>query len=190
MMMSLVVVTYMVRGSMTKALIMVGLGLVLVTVVMDTLSGRECFTYGLATLRDGIGITSLPLIPLWVKVLQISANLLSILILIFCFLGSYSINNIFDVIITFVFGVFGYLLKTHRFETPPLILAFVLGPLIEVAFRQTMIVSEGSFLVFAQRPICAFLMLVSMVIVMTALSRKDNSPGRSEVMNRDCTLLN
>jgi putative tricarboxylic transport membrane protein len=135
-------------------------------------------------------VLNLPLIPLWVKVLQIPANLLSILILIFCFLGSYSINNIFDVIITFVFGVFGYLLKTHRFETPPLILAFVLGPLIEVAFRQTMIVSEGSFLVFAQRPICAFLMLVSMVIVMTALSRKDNSPGRSEVMNRDCTLLN
>jgi TctA family transporter len=96
MMMSLVVVTYMVRGSMTKALITVGLGLVLVTVCMDALSGRVRFTYGVATLRDGIGITNLPLIPLWVKVLQIPANLLSILILIFCFLGSYSIsNNIF-----------------------------------------------------------------------------------------------
>jgi TctA family transporter len=60
-MMSLVVVTYMVRISMTKALIMVGLGLVLRTVGMDALSGRERFTYCVATLRDGIGSSLLPL---------------------------------------------------------------------------------------------------------------------------------
>jgi putative tricarboxylic transport membrane protein len=118
-------------------------------------------------------ILNLPLIPLWVKVLQIPANLLAILILIFCFLGSYSINNsIFDAIITFIFGAFGYMLKRYRFETPPLILALVLGPLIEVAFRQTMIVSGGSFLVFVQRPICAFLMLMSLGIVITAFIKK------------------
>ena len=56
MMMSLVVVTYLVRGSMVKALIMVGLGLVLGTVGMDILSGRERLVYGIPTLRDGIGI--------------------------------------------------------------------------------------------------------------------------------------
>ena len=349
MMMSLMFVTYLVRGSMIKALIMVGLGLVLGMVGMDALSGRERFTYGAVTLRDGIGIIpvvvglfgvnevletlssqvktdilkikikgylptlqdwkdsgrpivrgtflgfimgifpgispmiptfldygiekrlskhpekfgtgvieavagpescnnaaavgsfvpllslgipsnafnavllgalmiyglqpgplliknhpdlfwgvvasmyignamlvvfNLPMIPLWVKVLQIPANLLAILILIFCFLGSYSINNsIFDAVITFVFGVFGFVLKRYRFETPPLVLALVLGPLIEVAFRQTMIVSGGSFLVFIQRPICAFLMVVSLGIVITAFVKKrrfTESIGREE----------
>ena len=118
-------------------------------------------------------ILNLPLIPLWVRVLKIPANLLSVLILIFCFLGSYSMNNsITDVVITFAFGVIGYVLKRLRFETPPLILAFVLGPLMEVAFRQTMIVSEGSLLVFVQRPICAVLLLVSVGIILTASLKK------------------
>jgi putative tricarboxylic transport membrane protein len=118
-------------------------------------------------------ILNLPLIPLWVRVLRIPTNLLSVVILLFCFLGSYSINNsITDVVITFVFGVIGYVLKRLRFETPPMVLAFVLGPLIEVAFRQTMIVSEGSLMVFAQRPICAFLLLVAVVIIITASFKK------------------
>ncbi|MDA8125602.1 MAG: tripartite tricarboxylate transporter permease [Deltaproteobacteria bacterium] len=338
MMMSLVLVTYLVRGSMVKALIMVALGLVLGTVGMDALTGRERFTYGVPTLRDGIGIIpvvvglfgvnevietlstkikmevldgrikgflptlrdwkdsggaiargtflgffmgvlpgvspmiptfltygiekrlskhpekfgtgviegvagpeacnnaaavgsfvpllslgipsnafnavllgalmiyglqpgpllittnpdlfwgvvasmyignamlvilNLPLIPLWVKVLKIPANLLSVLILLFCFLGSYSLNNnLSDVVITFAFGVLGYVLKRLRFETPPLILAFVLGPLIEMAFRQAMISFDGSLLVFVQRPICAALLLVALGILLTAVLKK------------------
>ena len=295
MLMSLVIVTYLVRGSMIKALIMVGVGLVLGTVGMDALSGRERFTYGLPELRDGIGIIpvviglfgvnevletlgsqikrevfqtkikgywpnrqdwkdsggplpvepcwdssweffpgispmiptfldygiekrlskhpekfgtgvieavagpescnnaaavgsfvpllslgipsnsfnavllgalmiyglqpgpllikthpdlfwgvvasmyignamllvlNLPLIPLWIKVLQIPHTLLSILILLFCFLGSYSINNsIYDAVITFAFGVFGYLIKKYQFESPPLNPCFRVGSL-------------------------------------------------------------
>ena len=54
----------------------------------------------------------------------------------------------------------------------PLILAFVLGPLIEVAFRQTMIFSDGSFVIFVQRPICAFLLLVAVGIIITASIKK------------------
>jgi putative tricarboxylic transport membrane protein len=339
MMMSLVVVTYLVQGSMIKALIMVGLGLALGTVGMDTLTGVDRFTYGIPTLRDGVGIIpvviglfgvsevieilahkdvklevigkritgylptrqdwkdsggaigrgtvlgflmgilpgispmiptflsygiekrlskhpekfgtgaiegvagpeacnnaaavssfipllalgipsnafnavllgalmiyglqpgplliktnpdlfwgvvasmyignamlvilNLPLIPLWVRVLRIPAKLLSVLILIFCFLGAYSLNNnIVEAVITFAFGVLGYGFKRLRFEAAPLILAFVLGPLIEVAFRQTMIVSEGSLLVFVRRPICAVLLLVALAIILTAVFKK------------------
>jgi putative tricarboxylic transport membrane protein len=118
-------------------------------------------------------ILNLPLIPLWVRVLKIPANLLSVLILLFCFLGSYSINNsITDVVITFAFGVIGYVLKRLRFETPPLILAFVLGPLFEVAFRQTIISFDGSLMVFVQRPICAVLLLVALGILLTAVFKK------------------
>jgi len=118
-------------------------------------------------------ILNLPLIPLWIKVLQIPQTLLSVLILFFCFLGSYSINNsIYDAVITFAFGVFGYLIKKYQFESPPLILAFVLGPLMEVAFRQTMIGSDGSFSVFLTRPISAVLILITLSIVITAFIKK------------------
>jgi putative tricarboxylic transport membrane protein len=113
------------------------------------------------------------LIPLWIKALQIPQALLSILILLFCFLGSYSINNsIYDAVITFAFGVFGYLLKKYQFESPPLILAFVLGPLMEVAFRQTMISSDGSFTVFVTRPISAVLIFITLGIFITAFIKK------------------
>jgi putative tricarboxylic transport membrane protein len=118
-------------------------------------------------------VLNLPLIPLWIKVLKIPYTLLSILILLFCFLGSYSINNsIYDAIITFAFGIFGYLIKKYQFESPPLILAFVLGPLMEVAFRQTMIGSDGSFMAFITRPISAVLILITLGIVITAFIKK------------------
>jgi len=118
-------------------------------------------------------ILNLPLIPLWVRVLKIPVNLLSVLILIFCFLGTYSINgNTSDVVITFAFGVLGYVLKRLQFETPPLILAYVLGPLIDVNFRQAMIISDGSMLVFMQRPVSVVLLLVGLAIVVTSFIRK------------------
>jgi putative tricarboxylic transport membrane protein len=118
-------------------------------------------------------VLNLPLIPVWVKVLRVPYKLLSILILIFCFLGSYGINNsIYDATVTFTFGIFGYLIKKRGFEPAPLILAFVLGPLIEIAFRQSMIASDGSFTVFINRPISAFLILVAIGIVVTAFIKK------------------
>ena len=338
MVMSMVIVTYLVRGSMIKGLIMVGLGLILGSVGMDIISGRERFTYGLPALKDGIGIIpiiigmfgvaeileiigssikeevfekkikgywpnlqdwkdsggpivrgtllgffmgifpgvspmiptflsygiekrlskhpekfgtgviegvaapeacnnaasvggfvpllglgipsnaynavllgalmiyglqpgplliknnpdffwgvmasmylgntmllvlNLPLIPIWVRILQIPYTLLSVLILIFCFLGAYSINNsIYDAVFTFAFGVFGYWVKRFGFESPPLILAFVLGPLTEIAFRQTMIASDGSFMVFIERPISAFFILVALVVIVAAFIKR------------------
>jgi putative tricarboxylic transport membrane protein len=127
-------------------------------------------------------VLNLPLIPIWVRVLQIPYTLLSVLILIFCFLGAYSIsNNIYDVIFTFTLGVFGYLIKKYGFEPAPLILAFVLGPLIEVAFRQSMIVSDGSFMIFINRPISAFFVLVALGIILTALIKKRTFATEIEV---------
>jgi putative tricarboxylic transport membrane protein len=118
-------------------------------------------------------VLNLPVIPLWVKVLQVPQRLLSVLILIFCFLGSYSINNsMFDALITFAFGIFGYILKRLDFEAPPLVLAFILGPLMEVAFRQSMIGSEGTLSVFVTRPISLVLLLLTLGILITAFIKK------------------
>jgi putative tricarboxylic transport membrane protein len=118
-------------------------------------------------------VLNLPVIPLWVKVLQVPQRLLSVLILIFCFLGSYSINNsMFDAVVTFAFGIFGYILKRLDFEAPPLVLAFILGPLMEVAFRQSMIGSEGALSVFVTRPISLVLLLLTLGILITAFIKK------------------
>jgi putative tricarboxylic transport membrane protein len=119
---------------------------------------------------------NLPLIPLWVRVLRIPYTLLSIIILIFCFLGTYSLsNNLYDVIFMFGFGVFGYLIDKYGFEPAPLILAFVLGPLLEVRFRQSMIVSHGSFMIFINRPISAFFMLMALGLIVLGLVKKRSS---------------
>jgi len=126
-------------------------------------------------------VLNLPLIPLWVMVLRIPYTLLSALILIFCFLGSYSINNDIDnVMITFAFGIFGYFLKRYGFERPPLILAFVLGPLIEKAFRQSMIFSDGSFTIFFTRPISAFFILIAFGVLITASIKKRSFADKIE----------
>ena len=118
-------------------------------------------------------VLNLPMIPLWVKVLQVPQRLLSVLILIICFLGSYSINNsMFDAVIAFAFGIFGYIIKRLDFEAPPLVLAFILGPLMEVAFRQSMIGSDGTLSVFVTRPISLVLLLVALGILITAFIKK------------------
>jgi putative tricarboxylic transport membrane protein len=95
------------------------------------------------------------------------------MIIIFCFLGAYSVNNsIYDVVFTFAFGVLGYLIKKFRFESPPLILAYVLGPLIEIAFRQSMILSDGSYRIFINRPISAIFIFIAMGILVTTVVKK------------------
>jgi len=80
-----------------------------------------------------------------------------------CFLGAYTINySVFDVAVAFVFGLFGYLLKKYEFEPAPLVLAFILGPQIEMTFGQSMIVSDGSPMIFISRPISAFFVLLAL----------------------------
>lgn len=126
-------------------------------------------------------VLNLPLIPLWVRILRVPHTLLSVMILVFCFIGAYSLNSsMFDVIITFGFGIFGYLLKKSGYERPPLILAFVLGPLVEAAFRQTMIISEGSFTIFITRPISAFFILVATGVLASACFRRREFAAKLE----------
>ncbi|MDI6753729.1 MAG: tripartite tricarboxylate transporter permease [Thermodesulfobacteriota bacterium] len=98
-------------------------------------------------------ILNLPLIGIWIRVLRIPYPFLFPLILLFCLIGSYSIsNNKFDVLIMALFGVIGYLLRKIRFEAAPMLLAMVLGPMLEDALRQSLIMSGGSFTIFLVRP--------------------------------------
>jgi putative tricarboxylic transport membrane protein len=115
-------------------------------------------------------ILNLPLIPLWVQVLRIPPRLLYPLILLFCLIGGYSLNNnILDVVIMIVFGILGYLFRKFQYEGAPLILAFVLGPIIENNLRQSLILSRGSFNIFFSRPISAVTLTVTILLILSSI---------------------
>jgi len=111
-------------------------------------------------------VLNLPLIRLWVQVLKIPYGLLFPLIFLFCLIGAYSLNfSTFDILIMIVFGIIGYLMKKTDYEGAPLILALVLGNLFENALRQSLMLSDGSFRIFFNRPIAAVFILVAIALL-------------------------
>jgi putative tricarboxylic transport membrane protein len=118
-------------------------------------------------------ILNLPLIPLWVQILKVPYSLLFSLILLFCLIGTYTINNNSgDIMVMVLFGFVGYLVKKYRYEVSPLILAFVLGPILEKNVRQALIISRGSFAVFFTHPISMAFFAVAMLLLILPLFRK------------------
>jgi putative tricarboxylic transport membrane protein len=115
-------------------------------------------------------IINLPLVGVWVSLLRMPYRLLYPSIIVFCCIGIYSINNSpTDVVISAIFGLFGYWLVKHDFEPAPLVLAFVLGPLMEENLRRAMLIARGDATVFATRPISAGLLLVSLFLLVLAV---------------------
>ncbi len=111
-------------------------------------------------------VLNLPLIGMWVKILKIPYAILFPLILLFCVIGSYCLNNTtHEVILMGIFGIVGYLMKKFDYEAVPLIMAMVLSPLMENNLRQSLLLSHGSFLIFFTRPIACTLMIVAIVLL-------------------------
>jgi len=111
-------------------------------------------------------VLNLPLIGIWVQLLKVPYAILMPLIIVFCIIGSYTIaNSIMDVLFMLIFGVVGYLMKKLKYEAPPLILAFVLGPMLEYSLKQSLMVSKGSFKIFFSRPISATCLIIALVLV-------------------------
>ncbi len=116
-------------------------------------------------------ILNLPLIPLWVQILRIPDKVLYPLIILFCLVGAFSINNsVFDVGVMVLFGVMGYLLKKFDYEAAPLILGFVLGPMFEVNLRRSLLMSQGDFSIFVERPIALVALIVCVVMIALPLA--------------------
>ena len=94
------------------------------------------------------------------------------LIILCCIVGVYSVNyNIWDIVIMVICGFIGYILTKFGYEGAPLMLAYVLGPMMEQAFRQSLIISKGSFSIFLVRPISvACLILGAFLIISSGLS--------------------
>lgn len=114
-------------------------------------------------------VLNLPLIGLWVKVLKIPYRILMPLIILFCIIGSYSLSyNIADVVIMFFFGIIGYILRKLNYEVAPLVMAFILGPILETTFRQSLIMSDGKFSIFLERPISAVALLIAIFLLVSS----------------------
>jgi TctA family transporter len=124
-------------------------------------------------------VLNLPLIGMWVQLLRIPYPFLMPAIVIFCIVGSYTVtNSVTDVYLMLAFGVFGYLMKKLKFDAPPLVLAFVLGPLIEYYFKSALMYSRGSFAVFVTRPISlACLAVAAIVLVWSLVAAVRRSPS-------------
>jgi putative tricarboxylic transport membrane protein len=113
-------------------------------------------------------IINLPLIGAWVQILKVPQWLLFPLILLFCIIGAFAINNtLFDVGTMMVFGVLGYLMNKFGYEPAPLVLAFVLGPILEKSMRQSLKLSGGSFSIFFTRPISVALLAMAGLVLLS-----------------------
>lgn len=116
-------------------------------------------------------VLNLPLIPLWVKVLKIPYPILFPLILIFCLIGVYSLNfSQIEIGLMTAFGVLGYVMRKLEFEMTPLVLALVLGPMMESNLRLSLLLSQGDASVFVTKPISAIFMGMSALLIISVLS--------------------
>ena len=119
-------------------------------------------------------VLNLPLIPLWVKVLKVPYYLLYPLILLFCLIGAYSLDNtVADIIIMIIFGILGFLMKKLRYDGAPMILALVLGQKLETSLRRSLIMSQGDFSIFITRPISlGFLITAVLLLIVPIITQR------------------
>jgi putative tricarboxylic transport membrane protein len=127
-------------------------------------------------------ILNLPLVGVWVQLLRVPYSILAPVIVLFCCVGVYSArNSAFDIWVMGVFGIIGYFLRKLEFEPGPMILAFVLGPILENGLRQSLLMSAGSPLIFVTRPISGSLVavLVLFILIQAAFRLAWKKPGAS-----------
>jgi putative tricarboxylic transport membrane protein len=118
-------------------------------------------------------ILNLPLVPLFAAMLRVPYAILYPFILILCMTGVYSLDgSMFDVYLMFFFGVIGYFIKKLDFPPAPIVLALILGPMVERALYQSLTISHGSFTILFTRPYSAvFLVMVCIVLMVPVIRR-------------------
>jgi putative tricarboxylic transport membrane protein len=112
-------------------------------------------------------VLNLPLVGMWAQLLRVPYAFMAPLIMVLTLVGVYSVNNsVFDIWVMLIMGVFGYLARKLKFDLGPLLLAFVLGPIMERSLRQALLMSHGSFGIFFIRPISGALMATAILFVL------------------------
>jgi TctA family transporter len=116
-------------------------------------------------------VLNLPLIGLWVRMISVPYHFLYPAILVFCAIGVFSLNNAtFDVFLMAMFGFLGYLFRKLDCEPAPMLLGFILGPMMEEHLRRAMLISKGDATVFLSRPISATMLVLALVLLASVLA--------------------
>lgn len=128
-------------------------------------------------------VLNLPMVWIWVKLTQVPYGIMAPIILMLCTIGAYSVrNSLFDVLVAFLFGGLGYLFYKAKFPVVPLILCFILGPLLEESFIQTMTMGSGDLSIVLERPISLTILLAAaaLLIISVLLNRRTQIRVREE----------
>src|SRR3954467_3746073 len=126
-------------------------------------------------------VMSIPLVGLFVKILRVRATILAPITVLITLVGVYTVNNdVFDIVLVIVFGALGYLMKKFGFDPGPLVLAFVLGSLLEDSLRRSLLIFDGDATGFLTRPISGTLLALFLLVallppVRAALTRRRTS---------------
>ena len=115
-------------------------------------------------------ILNIPLVGIWVRILSVPRHILYPSILFFVCIGVYSTrNSTFDVLLTLLFGVAGYFMNRYRYPSAPLLLGFVLGPMLEENLTRALVISRGDVSVFFTRPVSGIILSASLLILLWTL---------------------
>lgn len=131
-------------------------------------------------------VLTLPLIGVWVKVLAIPRQILYPTIIFLICVGVYSVNNnVFDVFVALAFGLVGYMMSVLRYPAAPVLLGYILGPLIEENFRRALFISNGDFTTFVSSPVSAGFLLLSVLalVVPPILNRRRKRQANNGQLN-------
>jgi putative tricarboxylic transport membrane protein len=133
-------------------------------------------------------ILNLPMVPLFASLLRVPYRVLYPTIIVVSLVGVYSVNNsVFDVLLCVIFGTLGYIMRKTGFPAPPLVLAFILGPMIEKALRQSLLISGGDMTIFLRRPWSAsfLVVLVLLIVVPLLLGNRGGKRGLKELIPQE-----
>jgi len=130
-------------------------------------------------------ILNLPLVGIWVKLLQVPFGILGPIIILITMVGSYSLeNNMFHVWSFIGFGVFGYIMRKMKFEPGPLLMAFILSKLMENSMRQSLLLSGGSLSIFVARPLSGtFVAFFVLVLIFQIVGRLRKTGKKSAIIS-------
>jgi putative tricarboxylic transport membrane protein len=125
-------------------------------------------------------VLNLPLVGLWAQLLRVPYHILFPVVLLLCVVGTYSANkNVFDLWVMLGFGIAGYVLRKLDYDLAPLVIAFVLAPLMEQSLRQSLVMSPDGAMILLQRPVAALLLGASAVLVALMFARTTKIEGGS-----------
>jgi putative tricarboxylic transport membrane protein len=124
-------------------------------------------------------VLNLPLVGLFVSILRLPQHVLATLVLMLCLVGAFSLNNSYlDLWVLAIFGVFGYALRKMGVDASPLVVALVLGPMMEKTLRQALFLTRGSVVDLVARPLTATILIVTLAAFVAPLVARLVRRGR------------